>query len=121
MDEFMELYMRHIVQILTHEPIDIFARPTYLPINFARHYDQLWTKERVRTIIELASARDIALEIQENTRVPSLPFIQQAKEAGIKFTFGTNARNHNAGNFHYCLEMAEKCSLTEADMFMIEV
>jgi histidinol phosphatase-like PHP family hydrolase len=121
MDEFMALYMRHIVQILTHEPIDIFARPTYLPINFARHYDQLWTKERVQTIIELASARDIALEIQENTRVPSLDIIQQAKEAGVKFTFGTNARNHNAGNFHYCLEMAEKCSLTEADMFIIEV
>jgi histidinol phosphatase-like PHP family hydrolase len=120
MDAFMEMYMHHIVQILTHEPIDIFARPTYLPINFARHYEQLWTPERVRTIIDLASARHIALEIQENTRIPSLAIIQQAKEAGITFTFGTNARNYNAGNFHYCLEMAEKCHLTEEDMFIVE-
>ncbi|HHW10252.1 MAG TPA: hypothetical protein GXX29_09785 [Firmicutes bacterium] len=120
MDEFMEIYMHHITQILAHEPIDIFGRPTYLPINFAREYDRLWTNERLSVIIDLARERHIALEIQENVRIPSDRFIAMAKKAGVKFTFGTNARNHNAGHFHYCLEMAAKHGLTRDDMFIID-
>jgi hypothetical protein len=119
MGAFMERYMQHIVHILTNEPIHIFARPTFLPINFARHYEELWTPERMHTIIDLARARNIALEIAENVRVPSLPFVQIAKAAGIKFTFGTNARNDDAGNLHYCLEIAAACGLTAADMFTL--
>lgn len=121
MDAFIARYIKHIVHILTHEPIHIFARPTYLPINFARHYDVIWTEERMRLIIDLAKARNIALEIAENVRVPSLRFIRMAKDAGIKFTFGTNARNQNAGNFHYCLEMAEQAGLTQEDMWFKEI
>jgi histidinol phosphatase-like PHP family hydrolase len=117
MDAFVRMYMDHIIQILSTEPISIFGRPTYLPINFARHYDEIWTKKRMMTIIDLARERNIALEIQENTRIPSVEFIKLAKEAGVKFTFGTNARNHNAGNFSYCVAMAIECGLTEGDMF----
>lgn len=119
MDAFIERYIRHITHILTNEPIHIFARPTYLPINFARHYDEIWTEARMRLIVDLAKARNIALEIAENVRVPDLRFIRMAKDAGIKFTFGTNARNQNGGNFHYCIEMAEQAGLTQDDMWSI--
>ena len=119
MGVFVDVYLEHIVHILTQEPIQIFGRPTYLPINFARHYDEIWTEDRMRMIIDLAKARDIALEIAENVRVPNLKFIRMAKHAGIKFTFGTNGRNHNAGNFHYCIEMAQAAGLTQADMFTL--
>ncbi len=118
MDAFIERYIKHIIHILTNELIHIFARPTYLPINFARHYDEIWTEARMRTIIDLAKARNIALEIAENVRVPNLRFIRMAKDAGIKFTFGTNARNQNAGNFHYCIEMAAQAELTQKDMWL---
>jgi histidinol phosphatase-like PHP family hydrolase len=120
MGAFIDVYLDHITHILTNEPIRIFARPTYLPINFARHYDEIWTEDRMRMIIDLAKARNIALEIAENVRVPNLKFIHMAKEADIKFTFGTNGRNRNAGNFHYCIEMAQAAGLTQADMFVLE-
>jgi histidinol phosphatase-like PHP family hydrolase len=119
MDAFMDRYMNHIMQILTGEPIQIFGRPTFLPINFARHHDELWTQDRVMQIIDAARERDIALEIQENIRIPTPEFVTLAKKAGIKFTFGTNARDHNAGNFKYCLETAQACGLTEDDMFFV--
>jgi histidinol phosphatase-like PHP family hydrolase len=118
-ETFVERYRTHIVNILSNEPIDIFARPTYLPVSLARHYDEIWTEARMREIIELAVARDIALEIAEQVRVPSLRFIQMAKEAGAKFTFGTNARDHHAGDFHYCLQMAERAALTQEDLFIL--
>ncbi|GAA4531262.1 hypothetical protein GCM10023160_33450 [Brachybacterium paraconglomeratum] len=117
---FLEVHLDHIANVLTHEPIDIFARPTYLPINFARHYDEIWTPDRMRMIIDLARARDIALEIAENVRVPNLTFLKLAKSAGIKFTFGTNGRNHNAGNFHYGPQTAHQAGLASEDMFTLE-
>jgi len=119
MDAFMDRYMNYILQILTGEPIQIFGRPTFLPINFARHHDELWTQDRVTQIIDAARERNIALEIQENIRIPTPEFVTLAKKAGIKFTFGTNARNHNAGNLKYCLETAQACGLTEDDMFLV--
>ncbi len=119
-EAFLDQYMNHINQILTNEPISIFGRPTYLPINFARDYNEIWTKERMMMIIDLARVRNIALEIQENIRIPSIEFIKLAKKAGIKFTFGTNARNPNVGHFHYCLEIAKQCGFTENDIFTIK-
>jgi hypothetical protein len=121
MSTFVDVYLEHIANILTNEPIRIFARPTYLPINFARHYDEIWTEDRMRMIIDLAKARNIALEIAENVRVPSLEFIRMAKGAGIKFTFGTNGRNRDAGNFHYCVEMAQAAGLTQDHMLWVEI
>ncbi|MGC9349989.1 MAG: hypothetical protein ACP5JG_17755 [Anaerolineae bacterium] len=118
-DAFIARYWAHIVNILSDEPIDIFARPTYLPVSLARHYDEIWTESRMRTIIELAKERDIALEIAEQVRVPGLRFVQMAKEAGAKFTFGTNARDQHAGDFHYCLEIAQRAALTREDMFTL--
>jgi hypothetical protein len=56
--------------------------------------------------------------MNEVAHVPDESFILQAKRAGLKLTFGTDARNQNAAHFYYCYQMAEKCRLTEADMFV---
>lgn len=119
-DAFMEMYMEHIEHILTNEPINIFARPTYLPVNFARYYDKVWTDDRVDKIIGLAKQRNIALEISTPMHVPGKKFILQAKEKGIKFTLGTNARNEDAGKFHYGIQMIKECKLTKDDFLYLE-
>ena len=119
-EDFMKIYMKHIENILKFEPINIFARPTYLPVNFGRYYDKLWTKERMLKIIELAKQNNIAMEISTPMHVPSKKFIILAKSEGLKFTFGTNARNDDAGKFHYGLQMAKECELNKDDMFQLE-
>lgn len=120
LEAFMTVYMDHIENILKNEPITIFGRPTYLPVNFGRYYDAVWTDERVSRMIELAKARNIAFEISTPMHVPGPAIIDKAKDAGIQFTFGTNARNHSAGKLHYGLKMVEVCGLTREDMFIIE-
>jgi len=124
-EEFMTRYMRFIEQVLTTEPIDIFAWPTFLPVPIARQYKELWTPRRVQRIISLCRDRTggprdskVAIEINEVAHVPDDSFILQARRAGLKFTFGTDARNQNAAHFYYCYQMARKCGLTEADMFV---
>jgi hypothetical protein len=117
-EEFMTPYMNFIEQLLTTEPIDVFAWPTFLPVPIARQYSQLWTHQRTERIIDLAQARKIAIEINEVAHAPDENFIAAAKRAGLKFTFGTDARKQNAAHLYCCYEMVQKCRLTEADMFV---
>ena len=117
-DAFMTRYLQFIEQVLTTEPIDIFGWPTFLPVPIARQYSQLWTRPRINRILDLAQAKKIAIEINEVAHVPDENFIAAAKRAGLKFTFGTDARNQNATHFYYCFQMAQICGLTESDMFV---
>ena len=117
-EAFMTRYMQFIEQVMTTEPIDIFAWPTFLPVPIARQYKELWTKPRVNRIIDMAKAKKLAIEINEVAHVPDETFILQAKRAGLKFTFGTDSRNQNATHFYYCYQMTQKCGLTEANMFV---
>ena len=127
-EEFMTRYMQFIEQVLTTEPIDVFGWPTFLPVPIARQYSQLWTRPRVERIIELCAStsqparpgKKLAIEINEVAHVPDESFIREVKRAGLKFTFGTDSRNEHAAHFHYCYQMAQKCGLTEADMFVVK-
>ena len=125
-EAFIERYMQFIEQILTTEPIDIFGWPTFLPVPIAREYSRLWTTKRIDKIIGLCANppkasrnKKIAIEINEVAHVPDENFITRAKQAGLKFTFGTDSRNQNAAHFYYCYQMAQRCGLTEGDMWTL--
>lgn len=115
---FMEDYTAFIHRLLESERMDVFAWPTYLPVGIAREYRRLWTRPRMQELVDHARERKVAIEINEVARVPDATFINLAKEAGLKFTFGTDARNANAGRFSYCLHMARECGLTASDLFV---
>jgi histidinol phosphatase-like PHP family hydrolase len=117
-EAFMKRYVDFNLQILSSEPIDIFAWPTFLPACIADEYDALWTDERMQKIIDVAVKKDIAIELNELAKVPKIKFIKMAKKAGAKFTFGTDSRNDSAGKFEYCLQIAKQSGLTIKDMFV---
>ncbi len=127
-EAFMTRYMQFIEKILSTEPIDIFGWPTFLPVPIARDYSRLWTRDRVQRIISLCAdttvaarpGKKLAIEINEVAHVPDENFITQAKRAGLKFTFGTDSRTQTAAHFYYCYQMANKCGLTEADMYLVK-
>jgi len=116
-EAFMQRYMQLIEQVLTTEQIDIFGWPTFLPVPLARQYSELWTKPRTSRIIEIAKSKAISIEINELAHVPDENFILEGKHAGLKFTFGTDSRNQHAAHFYYCYQMAQKCALTETNMW----
>jgi hypothetical protein len=117
-EQFMEMFVSRIVGILNHEPIDIHANPTFLPAPIAPEYDRLWTPERMQKVIEAAKANDVAIEINNRYRIPSAAFIQRAKSAGVKFSFGTNNGDPNLGRMEYALAMVKQCGLTPQDIFI---
>lgn len=117
-EQFMEMLVSRIVGILNHEPIDIHANPTFLPEIIAHDYDRLWTPERMQRVIDAARANDVAIEINNRYRIPSAAFIQRAKAAGVKFSFGTNNSDPNLGRMEYALAMVKQCGLAPGDIFL---
>jgi histidinol phosphatase-like PHP family hydrolase len=83
-------------------------------------YDQLWTKERMAKVVKVLADNNIALEINARYKTPKAEMIKMAKEAGVKFTFGTNNTGRDLGKLEYCLEMIQECGLTPNDMFEIK-
>lgn len=115
---FMKKYMAHTVDILKNESIDIFGWPLFLPVCIARDYYSIWTEERMQTIIDLARAKRIAIEINEMAHVPHREFISAAKAQGLKFAFGSDARDPRAGAMVYGRSVAQACGLTKDDFFV---
>jgi len=116
--DFMERYVDFNVRVISLEPIDIFANPTFLPEAMAQEYAALWTEERMREVVAAAAKYGVAIEINSRFKIPSVTFIRMAKEAGVKFSFGSNNRDREVGMLDYCLKMAKECGLTRRDMFV---
>ncbi len=117
-DEFMERYMAYSLQILRDEPINIFGWPLFLPVCIARDYYTLWTEDRMQQLITAARKRNIAFEINDMSHTPHEQFIRMAKEQGLKFTFGSDARDNHAGQLAFCRRMAQKCNLKAEDLYI---
>lgn len=116
-EEYMDVIVSQTVKILTNEPADIYANPTYLPDDMQPRYDALWTDERVGRVLDVLERYHIALEINPRYRIPSMKIIRMAKERGLKFTFGTNNVDADFGRLEYALDAIEQCGLTPDDIW----
>jgi len=117
---FMDMLTDRITGILENEPIDVYVNPLFLPSEIAGESDALWTEVRIRRIVSAAAKKGIAVEINERFQIPGAKFIHMAKNAGIRFAFGTNNGDSRFGTYDYCLEMVRVCGLTGEDMFIPE-
>lgn len=116
--DFMEQLVSQIEKVVT-EPIDIYVNPTYLPVEIAQLYDELWTDARIDRVIQALKANDVALEINSRLELPGSRVISRAKAAGVKFALGTNNTNaENLGNLDWALQMVDQHQLQPSDMFL---
>ncbi len=107
-DEIVE----QTVERLDSEPIDIYAHATWLPKAMRERADELWTEPLMAKLIGGFLRNKVAVELNSLERLPSVRFIQRAKEAGCKFGFGTG--NKTAAELQRCefgLQMVETCKL----------
>ncbi len=118
--QFMDDLVAKIEAIFSQEPVDIYVNPTVLPVELRDEYNQLWTKERMARVVKVLADNNVALEINARYKTPNAEMIKMAKEAGVKFAFGTNNIDRKLGHLQYCLEMIEECGLTPNDMFEIK-
>lgn len=115
--QWMERYLRHNLRVLS-EPINILANPTYLPPGLEDQYDQLWTDDRMRQVIQAALDNQVALEINASSPWPHERFIRMAKRMGAKFTFGSNNFDDVPIDMSRCLRAIRDHHLTPEDLFV---
>lgn len=116
--EFMARYVDRHLLLIANMSMDILANGSWLPEAFAADYDTLWTEARVAKVVEALARNKVALEISSGFSLPKLPWLRQAKAAGVKFTMGSNGRYPKMGLLEYSLEMAEQLELTADDFFL---
>jgi hypothetical protein len=116
-EDFMDRYVDYHLKVFA-EPIDVWVNATFLPESFSAKYDELWTEKRMKTLINAAVKKNIAIEINSRYRIPWKKFIQLAKAAGAKFTFGSNNHDEGIGDIEWCQSIAKECGLKKSDFFM---
>ena len=114
--QYMDLIVQKIVNVM-QEPMDVYVNPTFLPVVMNDRYDEFWTEERMDKVISAMVETGKVLEINNSFEIPNKAFILKAKEAGLKFTFGSNNSNGDFGKLEYCIRMKEECKLTAEDMY----
>jgi len=116
--DFMERYTDFNVRVMAREPIDILANPTFLPDCLKDEFDSLWTKERMNRVINAATKYKVAIELNTRYRLPRISFLRMAKDAGVKFSFGSNIHGLDVGKLDYAAEVIRDLGLTRKDIFV---
>ncbi len=116
--DFMDRYTDFNVQVMAREPIDILANPTFLPACLKDDFDSLWTRERMQKIIDAAVKYEVAIELNTAYRLPRMPFLRLAKDAGVRFSFGSNIHGLDVGRLDYAAEMIRELKLSRKDIFV---
>lgn len=117
--EFMDTLVDRAVGILSNEPVDIYVNPTFIPDTLQKDYDKLWTPERMKKIAAVAAHNNIAVEINNRYKIPSFEFIKVFKDAGCKFTFGTNnGGEEDLGRCEYGIQAIRECGLRWQDFWV---
>ena len=116
---FMDELVAQTEKIISTEPIDIYVNPTYLPEAIAARSGELWTEARMQRIIAAAAKHQVAIELNARYRLPSEQFVRLAKQAGVKFTIGTNnTSSADFGDWSYPMELQQKVGLTWKNMWL---
>ena len=100
-----------------HDWMKCFSEEVVAQLDFVLA-DALWTEQRMRKVIDAAVKFQIAIEINSRYSIPSLTFLRRAKEACVRFSFGSHAQDENIGKLDYSVRMAKELGLTHEDMFM---
>jgi hypothetical protein len=115
--DFMDRYIAYHLKVFS-EPINIWVNPTFLPEGLANMYDQLWTEDRMKTLITESVKNNIAVEINSRYKIPGKKFIKLAKASGAHFTFGSNQHDTGIGDIKWSVDIANECGLSRDDFFI---
>ncbi|MDR1161233.1 MAG: DUF1080 domain-containing protein [Tannerellaceae bacterium] len=114
--QYMDLIVDKICGVL-QEPMDIYVNPCFLPPQMQDRYDEFWTEARMDKFIDALAKSGKALEINELYNIPNKAILQKAKDAGVKFTFGTNNVKPEVSGLEYSIRMKKELGLTAGDMY----
>jgi histidinol phosphatase-like PHP family hydrolase len=117
-ERFMDAFVDWHLAVLEQQPIDVLANVSWLPARHAGSYETLWTDARIESVVAACQRHGVAIEISSGFRLPGRRFLSAAKDAGLKFCFGSNGRYPAMGRLQFSLQAARDLGLTAADFWL---
>jgi histidinol phosphatase-like PHP family hydrolase len=120
--QLMEILVHNLCDLVATMPIDIVAHPTLIPpalLTVESDIHAWWTSEREARFIEAAVRNDVALEISNRYQLPHARFLQNAREAGAKFSLGSDGhRRRQVAQLGWAVDAAVAAGIGDADLFV---
>jgi hypothetical protein len=117
-EAFMNDYVKAIITGLDKGGINIWATATLLPESLAGEYDKLWTPDRMGKVINAAKRNNVAIEVYNKLRIPSIQFLKLAKEKGCLISTGGLFKENRMEEPDYFYEVIDQCKLDYKDIYI---
>lgn len=122
--EESERYLTNVIPVIAHtmqtQRMDIYGHCTVLP--FCEYLaGTAFITDWENTLISLCRKYNVALEISGLWKEPGLAMVRRAREAGVRFTFGSDCHlKKDICDIDYALKTAEKAGLCAEDFLFIK-
>jgi histidinol phosphatase-like PHP family hydrolase len=124
-EEVMEIMIHNLCDMVRTMDVQIAAHLTLTPpALLSLEADPLawWTPAREDRIVEALAETGVALEISSRYRLPHDRLLRKAKQAGARFSLGSDAHHRGqVGNLDWAVRAAETAGITDADLFIPEM
>jgi hypothetical protein len=81
-------------------------------------YDQVWTKARMEKVLDAAKRNNVAIEVNNRLKLPSIDFLKLAKEKGCLFAIGGLYTEGQMTEPDYFYEVIDQCKLDYKDIYI---
>lgn len=122
--EVMEIMVHNLCDLVRRMPISIVAHSTLLPhalLALDASVETWWSPEREDRFIEAVVGAGVALEVSNRYRLPHERFLRKAREAGARFTLGSDAHQaEEVARLDWAAAAAACAGITNSDLLVIE-
>jgi histidinol phosphatase-like PHP family hydrolase len=121
-DDLMEIMVHNLCDMVRSMPIQIAAHSTLLPAALLTLEPDLhawWTEEREDRFIEAAVRSGVALEISNRYRLPHPRFLRKAREAGARFSLGSDGHHRDqVAQLGWAVQAAREAGIGDEHLFV---
>jgi histidinol phosphatase-like PHP family hydrolase len=120
----MRIMVANLCDMVRTMPIHIAAHSTMIPPALLERDADVhawWTEELEDRYVEALAESGVALEISNRYRLPHDRLLKKAKEAGVRFSLGSDGHNERqVAKLGWAAETARRVGITDAEMFVPE-
>jgi histidinol phosphatase-like PHP family hydrolase len=121
-ERLMDAFVENLCSMVRTMPIEIAAHSTLIPpamLSLEADVHAWWTDEREDRYVEALRESGVALEISNRYRLPHGRLLRKAREAGVRFTLGSDGHNaQQLARLDWAVRAAREAGVTDADLFV---
>lgn len=117
-NNYMDQSIADAISNMNSGKIKVYSGITRLPSEVESLASELWTESRMMDLINAAKANNVAIEIDNEAKMPSIDFIKTAKENGLMFTYANLGLVNGDTNIDYVQTVIEECKLSYKDFYI---